>query len=222
MFWDGWCNLPVDGPLWYIRELIIITFLLSIPIFALIKYTRLLGVVILGFMYIFDLWPQLSWLHIQMIFFFSLGAYYKLGDKEMFEHLYFYRRYIYLLSVILFFLMIITYNIHQCNYFIYHHIFTIVGVISTFFISYKLIRYNQLSKRVNSIGNSSFFVYAAHRFAIIDIVRVFLQKIVPNSQMTLIITYFATAVITFVCCHVVYLIIKKYSPKFLSLLVGGR
>ena len=222
MFWDGWCNLPIDGPLWYIKNLMIII-LLSPLLYVVIKYSKSMGVLVLGLLYVFNIWPSWHWFNIQVIFFFSLGAYYKLKDEEPFVDICRYRFYAYLLAGFSLLALLLSLNISPKYSLIAHHLFTIFGVISVFIAARKFTQYEKLNSIFCMLGASSFFVYAVHRFALIDLVKDIAIKLIPqNSDFALIAVYFVVAFSTFIICHCMFLVMKALCPRILSLLIGGR
>lgn len=224
MFWDGWCNLPVDGPLWYIRDLMLVI-LLSPLLYALIKYFKIMGILFLGTLYVFNIWHNGNWLNIQVIFFFALGAYYQMKDLSIFEDLFTirYKTIIHIITVIVLIISVFTFNVNTKYYQLSHHIFTIFGVASVFLISSKIISSRKIKEYSIAMGGSSFFVYAAHRFAIIDITKDIILKVLSTeSQLALLIAYFSVAIITFAICHGCYITMKHLFPRSLSILIGGR
>lgn len=222
MFWNGWCNLPIDGPLWYLKNLIIIV-LMSPLIYILVRYTRIVGVVALGILYIFDIWPSWHWLLVRVIFFFTLGAYYRIKEEELFVGISRFRFFIYSIAVVSLLVLLLTFNIHPEYSSIVHHVFTIFGVISAFFFAQKLVQCKGMYSLFCTLGTSSFFVYAAHRFAIIDIIKNVVIVLIPtNSDLGVLSVYLIVAIVTFTICHCLFLAMRVLCPNILSFLIGGR
>ena len=75
---------PIDGPLWFIRDLIIAS-IASPFIYLWVKYTKWIGICLFGILYIFSIWPYtIIFMMANSLFFFSLGGYLGLNKKRLY------------------------------------------------------------------------------------------------------------------------------------------
>lgn len=75
---------------------------------------------------------------------------------------------------------------------------------------------------INDIASKSFFVYAFHAI-ILGYICALLSKFTHiDSQVLNVIIYFIVAIATFAMSLLLYEIINRFSPKFISILTGGR
>lgn len=224
LFWDhhymdeqvynmfGWpikYTFTCDGPLWYMRDLIVIC-LFTPLIFWFIKKTRIWGLLLMSLLYLFSIYPYVT-IQFKTIYYFMIGAYFAINCKPM----YFQPKYnfiIILTAATLFILTLLGFNKRP---------FEIFGFLSCFILAKVFISYYEGSKlyiTINNLGRYAFFAYALHQISIIELIKQGLLKVTSISLLA----YFFAPIITFLLCSVLYIILKKYSPKVLSLLVGGR
>jgi Acyltransferase family. len=91
---------PVNTPLWFIRDLIIMV-ILSPIVYMLIKYLKIWSIYILGICFIFYLWPHIPGFSITAFLFFTLGAYFSLSKLNFVEVFRKYKAIFYIISLIL-------------------------------------------------------------------------------------------------------------------------
>lgn len=73
-----------------------------------------------------------------------------------------------------------------------------------------------------SLGKIVFFIFAFHAFISQTFFNVYERLPIPWNDALAFITFFVTVAVNVCLCLLVYYLMKKYMPKFLSLLVGGR
>lgn len=80
-FWDCGTGTPVNGPLWFVRNLILAV-LASPLIWLYVRYTKMVGLVFLFLFTISGVSLGILFLE-KSIFFFTLGAYFSLNKRNM-------------------------------------------------------------------------------------------------------------------------------------------
>ena len=207
---------PILGPTWFLRDLILMV-IASPVLYFLIRYAKACFIILLGGCYIgnFDIglmgFPA-SWL------FFSLGAFFSIFQLNFAAVL---RKYsLIFIPTGIFFLMAIIY-LHVVGYdhgmiyrtYILFGIFVVISFVS-----------RQAPNKIDVISRlaeSSFFVYVFHGFFINPLSSTY-TRVVPQNGVTIIMGYFFVTAVACAFSVCVYFLLKKYTPKFCSFIVGGR
>lgn len=234
IFWDskilnenatnilGWSLkkwVPQNIPLWFLRDLIMAC-LLSPLLFVGIKYLKRYFLVLLGCCYIFNTWTTAPGFSITSIFYFSLGAYFGIHNKNMIkefaEHKYIY----WIIAFITLVLSVILKGSVLAK--VTSQLYTLTGVLSIFVLFSILIQY-QIVKVNTTLSRSSFFLYCLHTIFILSISQVILNKILGTENMVSII--FSYLLSPFLCAIIglsTFLLLRKTAPALLSILAGSR
>ena len=219
LFWDGNIDgMPANGPLWFIRDLIIIN-LFSPVIYVFVKYTKQIGLAVLGILFILNFWFPMKGFSVIGFLFYSVGAYFAIFSKGLAD---FFRKVKWLsyagAAVLLTFLVITFGRYASGEYFV--RCFQLFGVVATFNLALDLMQKGY--GRCARWADSSFFIYASH-IVLISAVSFLLSKLVPSTnQVLLAVKYLLTAALTVAICEGFYLLLKRICPGFLSLICGNR
>ena len=212
---------PIDGPMWYVRDLIVMV-ILSPVIYYFIKKTGKLGVAILGLSWFF-IRPLLGFGYLTMFltasFFFSMGAYFSIKRINFVNYM---RKMKYSPFLYLFICVADTLTKRtEYNFFI-HNVGILAGVVSVVVIVSLLIE-KKWVKVSNTLANGSFFVYALHILIIHDIAKLMFKILhLEDNTYSMLFLYFAVPIITTIVCVFVYVSLKRFCPRVCSLLTGGR
>ena len=210
---------PLNFPLWFLRDLIVMVFL-SPLIFYFVKYTRYYGIVLLGILYYFKIWFITPGFSIEAIFFFSLGAYFSIHDKNIIKSLQKGKVFWLLLAVIT--MIISTYYdaSKMKDYFL--PLYVLSGVITAVNITSFLLEHKRI-RVTDTLAKASFFVYATHMILILDWTgRLFDFVFKPEAAAVLIIRYFSVPLLSVSICLCLYFLMKRIAPGILSILTGNR
>lgn len=223
-FWTGQeGNFPIDFPLWFIRNLMVIC-IFSPLVYMGLKYFHWIGIAILAIIYLSG-YQTYSIPGIQCVFFFSVGAYCAIENIDFGKCCCKIRRMLWILYPIL--LIVDFYFSRNIGYNTVLHKFVIViGVMTFISIGY----YIQESKGWNFPSKwtaATFFVYAFHGpfFSKINTV---LARIIPLADNTLIwqalevFLYFTVTIAYIAFLIALYNLIQHMSPSLANLLSGGR
>ena len=220
--WDGWCNLPVDGPLWYIRNLMLIV-IFSPIIYVLIKKLKATGIATLMFLYIVNIWPSWHWLLCQVVCMFAIGGYLRINCCSLICQNTFANLLSLAVTLAALAIMVFSFNQHQKAYSIALHVFTLTGCLILFVVADKLSVHQRFNTILSTLGASSLFLYASHRFMVVDVIKTVLWSVLPiGNQYALAGAYILLAVSTTAVCYGLYVIMQRFTPRVLSLLIGGR
>ncbi|MDR1172424.1 MAG: acyltransferase [Bacteroidales bacterium] len=219
IFWnyyhEAFVSYPYNAPLWYVRDLIIVA-LCSPLVYYFVKYTKLLGTVILGILFFVGnaRFPVVA-------FFFTFGAYFAVHGRNMIMEL---RkgRWIWLCSTVITLILSVYYT--GSDKYIYPFIlFNIFGCFVTINIASRLIERGYVTiNRSSFLSRTGFFIYAAHGMILRTCIK--LLNITFNSTGALIlgVKFFLAPAVCVSVCVALYWIADKTVPKLLGILTGSR
>lgn len=218
---------PINGPLWYVRELMVMV-VLSPIIYWLIKKTKQWLVIVMGLVWFFSsvILPRENYVYIytgmlvSALFFFSWGAFYSIFKENIVLS---FRKFRYAPFVYIPIAIVdaLTKGL-GCNEYI-GKVGILVGVVAAVVLVSYLLESNKV--KVNSnLSNSSFFIFALHMIFIRDMGKLLftILHISGNNPYAMLALYFAVPTLTILVCLALYMLLKRYAPKVCSLLTGGR
>lgn len=215
--------LPIDHPLWYIREIIILS-LVSPIVYWLVK-NKYVGAIILAILFGV---PQLANLpyyeylrSTHITFFFILGSYLGYHKRSLLvggrvKYLSYALGLIYPAYRIWF---VDVWFLSQ-----YANILLLFWVVAAINIGIDL--YNkkpELSRRLAGLTPAVFFMYAAHAILIINLIRGTVYSVLPwDDAWEKIIALIVTSILAPIVTYVAYRVLSKYFPRISEFLSGGR
>lgn len=201
-------NSPIDYPLWYVRDLMIIC-LISPIIFWIIKLTYWTLPLICISLWCVDIFQSISGFSLISISFFSLGMYIKYSNINL---LGLKRTPVFVLFVVsLAFLLISIFNDNQ----LFHNLFIISFLFIVFPVSNYIIKRDktQLSKIVTNLGIYAFFIYGMHALFETKSYNILSGIIRPSNTINTITLYFTTIIVTVAICIGLFKVLFRISPK---------
>ena len=77
--------------------------------------------------------------------------------------------------------------------------------------------------RINkTLVASTFFIFVAHNFVIRNLCQTLSYKLLPDNTTGYILGYFFSVALCISVCLFIYIVMRKYTPNILSLLMGRR
>lgn len=237
-YWDvNWWNLnsfnaigfsratsgPQLIPLWFVRDLMVLVVLTPV-IYSLIKRLRWGWLAIVGTVYLSNLAPNLRGLTVSDLFWFSFGAWFGINKVNMVITLHrpAIRYTAYILMVILLPLRVYYEGADSPIVSIIAPAFTLTATITTFCIATGLIMRGAV-KDYPLLGKSTFFVYCLHTVLVLEFCAWVMGNVLPgNSQIVVIVRYFATPFLCAAACFAIWLLMRRYMPRLLGVLAGSR
>ncbi len=215
---------PADGPLWYVRDLMVMVLLAPVIWWSVRRAGRWLVVVLGAVWYLrpllFPMWGE-GWgtMLLDAAFFFSWGAYYGIRGLNPLNEI---RK---LWPVVLIYLPLAIADAltkgWEYNIFI-HKAGILLGIVAIFYIATRLVECGKFGAMA-SLAGSSFLVFALHTLVIDDIGKVLFTALnLPINMGTLLLLYFIVPSFTILFCLGMYLILKRIAPSLCNLLTGGR
>lgn len=210
---------PIDGPLWYVRELIVLV-LLSPLIWKAIKVSRYYVVALFGICYLLIIGLPFVLISPTALFFFSAGAAFTIGGKDFLNVFHRYKVLSFSASAIFLFLTFLITDslwnglVHRC--FVLSNVVMIFNIVSDIYDAGR-IHPNKL------LTDSSFFIYAGHVVLITELSNFFLWRVLPiTTEWMAVLKVFLRPAVAVGICLLIFSIMRKICPKTLSVLTGGR
>lgn len=235
MFWDysqwggtnkNWLGSPqimtgpYGGPLWFLRDLIVLT-CLSPFILWYLRGTKLLGTLILQFCFISGIWPNISGFTVVAVSYFTLGGYFSLYKISPIAVLNKMQPYTYIACFLLAIWYYMLWGRSTVLGNIIYPFFVITSVISI--ITMAAYAANKGFKVSNRLTSCSFFVYLMHTIFSIPISRLLVNKILPQNILVVALLRYILLIMFVICISVgCYMLLKRFFPKSLIVLSGGR
>lgn len=216
-------NKPINYPLWFVRDLMIIVLLAPMLYYALKKFGKSL---ILLFAI---LWVTLRIIHIEIIpsadglLFFSFGAYMSIKGKDMIAQ---FGKYKWLTAVSFIMLGIIHFILQGYDISVqYTRIIKMLMIFTGLFFAYNTAVWLITSRKVKVnkfLASSSFFIYISHALICSKVLLVCKKVLVPTTDLILVICYLLSVVFSIVILLAAFYLMSKFTPKLLTVIAGRK
>ena len=219
MFWNNAdSGYPVSSQLWFLRDLMIVV-LASPLIYLFVKYTKIWGVILLWGLWVFDIEPNITGLNIISFFLFSLGAYFSICKKNFVTV--FLGMYNKGIGLFYLFVLIMAVYFDSTVYSPYFHKLCIsVGIV--FVIGLTANYLLKGGKSSSFLSKSSMFIYLIHPMPIIFLKKIVIMIVKPSNDIEALLVYITCSVVITLICLSLFWVMRKYVPKFTSVITGGR
>lgn len=215
---------PFLLPLWFLRDLIIIT-ILSPLIYFFIKRLKFSFIFFLGIGYIFTI-CTLPGISIISVFFFSFGAYLSLNKKNLISYFEEQKKFYWIITPLCLILCIVFDSKSYVS--IFNALYCISALGFLFCITPRLLTSKHL-RVYPHLANTCFFIYALHtmvifKFSIIGFVCYVTNFLFKAEEYAIgaILRYLISPFICAIICLAIFLLLKKYIPSLLNILTGDR
>ena len=211
---------PIDGPLWYVRDLMILC--LTTPIIHwCIKKMKWPFIVVLGAIWFFTLGSYIGLPHMchQGVFFFPLGAYFAINKKNFVEWVRTNKitKCLAYIAPVLLIADLIVYPkftwLHQC--------WILTGMVCALYFVSLLTEKGKL-KENKFLTDANFFVFCLHYLLINKFMKMCVMFLHPTSSVSILVLYFGIPVVIIFFCLGIFKLLNKYTPSFLKVINGGR
>lgn len=202
---------PLDGPLWYVRDLIVYSFF-SPAIYFFVKKTKFIFLLVLAVIFFFKIWPPI-FLHPNGFVFFSLGAFFALCKTTPLLKNKYGGVSLLCVFIICLFLQILCPNSYISSAYKLCSVFFAVNV-------FAFVEKITHKKPSNFLLSSVFFVFALHQIEIVDKIKFYLPRFFGDTLVPLITCYVLTPVLTVACCLIVFVVMQRVFPKTTKILNG--
>lgn len=208
---------PISYQFWFIRDLMVII-LLTPAIYLIIRRIPKIFLAGIFLLWFFDIWliyvPSVA-----AIAFFYAGAYFACSNISLFALDRFGSAIISSYSAVL---LIDTFSKgYEFNNYI-HRTGVLLGVASALYISKAIVRMDKAKIALLWAGGCSFFVFAMHEPLLTIVKKITYDIVLPNSDLNIVSLYLAIPVLIIFTSILLYVAMKSVSPRFLSMVSGGR
>lgn len=210
-------RFPISYQFWFIRDLIIL--ILLVPLIHLIlKFVPHAMFATLFALWFLDIWFVYS-PSVLAVTFFYIGTYLANQNKSLFALDKFGSEVTFAYLIVLGADMMTGDNLYHLYI---HNTGIVLGCISALFLTNSIVK-SSLAKRFFLWCSSfSFFVFATHE-PLLNLLRKLAYKtVMPHSDLAVLSLYFLIPILTVMLCTLLYLGMKKFTPRFLNIIAGGR
>lgn len=223
-FWDGYGGNPVCFQFWFLRDLMVLVLLT--PLLYGIHKVRYGALILLAVLALLCLWgvPSCPGFNPSSVFYFSLGAFGALKDKDMAA-------------------IAQRFRIPALALVLCYAVYTVIALktarrlpslpdgmlafLCTFSVVLAILGF--VSRAVDKRGlqprtflkDSAFFIYAAHPLLLSPIKKAALGQL-PHNDFSAILVYLAAPTLTVLLLLALFWLLKRLVPRFLSVITGGR
>ena len=211
IFWE-----PVNMPLWFLRDLIIVSLLTPIIYIGVKKLNYWIFILFLP-IYLIGIWAIQPRPNPYAICFFTLGAYLSIQKINLVKVCLKMEKVAYLLTVFLALAMVLAYP--SIAYFILLLCFRIVGVVTVFCMAHRIL--SQATKRIpKKACDASYFIYLAHYVFFFSFIDTAFFSLFGNSTTSLCLHYLLCPLVKVAIFVAIYYIYRKtytYVSKILEI-----
>lgn len=225
MYWNmrggipiGLMNGPLDGPLWFIRDLMY--YVLATPaIYLFLKWTNRYGVLGICVLYI-----AIRGSVPEGFVFFIIGAYLQYSPKGIVPFLYPARHWLYWLFIPLLIITCISFSYSESWNRICRFLFEIDGIGACFCLVSTLLERRSLKPMLPFLAKSSFFIFASHEILILEnIAAPAVYAIIPtDTTFGGIVSFILIPATTVGICLGILWLLQRVLPRTSALLTGNR
>ena len=209
---------PLNTPLWFIRDLIIVV--ISTPlIHYIIKHTKYFFV---AFLALLSFIPNLNIPFLGAYLFFSIGAYLSINKKDMVME---FGRLSKMSMIIYPLFSLLSIIATKENNVILSDIFKRISIFGFLVFAYNMSIY--LLKNTNIrpgkiLPSASFFIYVSHVLIFERITKLMFMLTEPDNGLETIFAYTLSIMLTVLSLLVVFVLVRKHTPKILQFVTGRK
>lgn len=212
---------PVNGPLWFVRNLMVLV-LCTPLLYVLVKKLKLMIVFLFGAIWFLSGLSEVDHYNLSVsLFFFVWGAYMSIFKKDM---LTIFGRY-FKSSVFLYLGCGFLY-MAACHYFpsakpFIKQLNIVIGLLFAYNVSAWLLK-KKICRVSSFLASASFFIYVSHALIVGKILKLVFVTIRPASEVGLFCTYFFTIGFSVALLLGTFYLLRRYTPRLLKVIAGQR
>lgn len=216
-YWNGSGGFPISYPLWFLRNLIVMTY--CAPVFYLLVYKMrfVRWIALLGFTIMYFMDDSGT---VMGLFYFYCGVLlaWWLNSGHVIKHNILYP--VWFASCAIFILLVV---LDLCNISLFASQMSLMRLVESVCLIGIFVKLTKTGLKVpNWLGECSFFIYLFHALPLLVISRVLVGILHPASALMLIVAYLLNITIIVVVSIAAYYILKKIFPRVTSFITGGR
>lgn len=216
------CSMPIDYPLWFLRDLMLIV--LCTPLLnKILKKGGKYWIIAFGILWFTTAcgFGLKFWFPTAGLFFFSWGAYMSINQKDMLVE---FGRYT-VISVVLYIGLGIAYMlcsegdatvlkmIKSSN--------VIVGLLCAYNVSAWLLKH-KICKVSSFLASASFFIYVTHGILCGKVHRALFMVLHPSGNLSVILVFTVAVIVTTAILLLTFYLLRRYAPNVLKVVAGRK
>lgn len=218
LFWDYHDGMPICYQMWFLRDLMVVM-VLSPVLYWCINRFRQYFIIFLGFLWLINFWVSIPGMSISAFFFFTAGAWFRINKINFVDTMTPFMK-----SATAVYILLCAANLclRQYEWVCYIHRF---GILAGIVVAVTVSAYCITARRYKPnefLSESSFFIYAYHATVLGLLSKLVVKTVVPASDMEMLAIYFISPAVTILIGLGIYSCLKRFFPKFTSLITGGR
>ena len=208
---EQWMTAPANMPLWFLRDLIVVSLLTPI-IYTIVRKFGSWLMALLTILYLSGICAFIPGLSAYAVYFFSLGAFFSIHRMNLIESARHFRWPAYILSAILAIGMMLTYNTPVFSSLML--CFRLTGAIAMFCLASRIL--SATDKRLPSVVcKSTYFIYLAHYVFFFYFIDTAFFAFFGTSVFALSLHYLLVPLLKVFLMIIVYLIYSRMMALFL-------
>lgn len=214
---------PINGPLWYIRDLIVLI-VFSPVIYFFVRYARYLWLLFSGILMVLNIGLPYTFVTVVGVFFFSLGSFLAINKFSLWECEKKMRAFLGGMTIFSLAGMVVCYGYDEMVYIIFRNLYTLFGCLLVIPILGYIIKIrNFKSSKISFVAHASFFIYVSHYCIFLPISYQIVKLLLPfSTSFFLCLKYFAAGGITVMMSLGVYWSFNKWLTSPLKKILLGR
>lgn len=206
---EHWMTAPANMPLWFLRDLIIVSLFTPI-IYILVRKFRSWLMALLTILYLSGICAFFPGLSAYAVYFFTFGAFFSIRRMNMHENLMRFEWPVYILSIAFAIAMMLTYNTSAFSSLML--CFRLVGAVAVFCLASRIL--SSTSKRLPSIVcDSAYFIYLSHYVFFFSFIDTMFFVLFGTSISALSLHYLLAPLVKVLLMIIAYLIYTKMMKK---------
>ncbi len=228
--WDFWNThmvndfgraYPINAPLWYLRDLMVIM-ILSPLVYCVARWLKLYGVMLLGIAWLLGINSGIIGFNTSTFFFFTSGAYFGIHGKNFVTLL---RPCMVPVTIIYLILVVLDLCFFGSGSW-WHYIFLhkanyLLGMVVAITVSSYFLEKGTW-KVSPFLSSGYFFVYVCHIMPLICFTKLAFKLVQPHSDISLLMLYILCPLLAILVCLALYWGLRKFLPRFTAVIMGGR
>lgn len=218
----GWSTVfiePLNFPLWFIRNLIVLNLLYPI-IWLMARYFKWPFFIIIVLIYLLiPITQNAIYIHpytLTSFIYFYLGVY--SGDNRLSFNVTSTAIILGITTLTLIsFTLVVLYPVLNVPY--ANHLYLLCGTITLFVLTYKLVETYNI-RPIQLLVAASAFIYFSHKLGPTYISKQIVGALLPGGEVTEIIIFIVSPIIASLICVVMYFLLSKMHPSILMILTG--
>ena len=215
--WTIWGSMaPVLEPFWFVRDLMLVV-LLSPLIYLLIRYLKIFGLLLIGAAYYLELWPNFGGVTLLGLWYFALGAWFSLTDREVIQK----TRMLAFPALVLMFPLgafVMLYPDFEAAVRVpAQHLYVLCGMIFAVNLAHLCCCIHKPGK---FLAQSSFFLYASHTMVLLPLSTLLAKYAANTDSFNQAMLFFALPVSATIICTLGFSLVRRILPKYHTVLTG--